>query len=134
MFPVTTTAAPPTEPHCQVVCGPQPSRPVSPAIEIFLLRPQPLRPTRTSEFIKPITRMRNIYFIVCCYQELCKLFAIFSPNMSRSTDSAHKNCRDETEEKPGSAWRPFEEGGNSLGCSTNWVASLGLIRKYQITK
>ena len=39
-----------------------------------------------------------------------------------------------TEEKPGSAWRPFEEGGNSLGCSTNWVASLGLIRKYQTTK
>ena len=39
-----------------------------------------------------------------------------------------------TEEKPGSAWRPLEEGGNNLGCSTNWVASLGLIRKYQITK
>ena len=39
-----------------------------------------------------------------------------------------------TEEKPESAWRPLEEGGNSLGCSTNWVASLGLIRKYEITK
>ena len=37
-------------------------------------------------------------------------------------------------EKPGPAWRPLEEGGNNIGCSTNWVASLGLIRKYQITK
>ena len=32
-------------------------------------------------------------------------------------------------EKPGSAWRPLEEGGNSLGCSTTWVLSLKSIRK-----
>ena len=40
----------------------------------------------------------------------------------------------DTEEKPESAWRPLEEGGNRLRCSTNWVASLGSIRKYQVSK
>ena len=34
-------------------------------------------------------------------------------------------------EKPGSAWRPLEEGGgNSLGCFTTWGLSLKSVRKY----
>ena len=37
-------------------------------------------------------------------------------------------------EKPGSAWRPLEEGEESLGCLTTWVPSLKSIRKYQLKK
>ena len=37
-------------------------------------------------------------------------------------------------EKPGSAWRPLEESGRDIGCSTTSVLSLKSIRKYQITK
>ena len=33
-------------------------------------------------------------------------------------------------EKPGPAWRPLEEGGNSLGCFTTWGLSLKSVRKY----
>ena len=33
-------------------------------------------------------------------------------------------------EKPGPAWRPLEEGGNSLGCVTSWGLSLKSVRKY----
>ena len=34
-------------------------------------------------------------------------------------------------EKPGSAWRPLEEGGgNSLECFTTWGLSLKSVRKY----
>ena len=33
-------------------------------------------------------------------------------------------------EKPGPAWRPLEEAGNSLGCFTNWGLSLKSVRKY----
>ena len=33
-------------------------------------------------------------------------------------------------EKPGPAWRPLEEGGNSLGSFTIWGLSLKSVRKY----
>ena len=33
-------------------------------------------------------------------------------------------------EKPGPAWRPLEEGGNSLGCFTTWGLRLKSVRKY----
>ena len=39
-----------------------------------------------------------------------------------------------TTEKPGSAWRPLEEGEKGLGCLTSWVPSLKSFRKYQIKK
>ena len=33
-------------------------------------------------------------------------------------------------EEPRSAWRPLEEGGNSLGCFTTWGLRLKSVRKY----
>ena len=49
-------------------------------------------------------------------------------------DESEGGNKEAVNQKPGSAWRPLEEGGGRLGCFTTWVLSLKSIRKYLITK